>query len=168
MERTLKIILLILIGLLVSVLVSPDTRQTLSTAFKSIISYKYESNYQPLSNEEVTALIQENIHYFAVALQQKDMSTFYVQLSEFWQEKTSVGELNQIFKPFIDAGIDLGSLKKSQPVMDVTPQVTNKADLQVSGHYTTKPFIVHFKQTYTLEHTGEWKLVEFFMDIKNP
>jgi len=55
-----------------------------------------------------------------------------------------------------------------RPIIDSGPRITNNADLHISGHYNTTPSIVSFKQTYYMEGTGEWKLAEFFMDVKKP
>lgn len=156
------------VGLSILLYVNPDARKQLRSALKITSMTSSEKAPPPVSKEETQMLIVQNIDHFAQAVKAKDMSLFYKNISQFWQNKTSVAKLNQVFKPFIDSGIDLRGLRNMKPIIDTGPEVTNKADLHLTGHYDTTPSIVSFKQTYYMEGTGEWKLAEFFMDVKNP
>jgi hypothetical protein len=117
------------------------------------------------SKEAITAMTQESTLLFANAVKAKDMSGFYAKISKFWQEKTSVDELNKAFKPFMDAGIDFTVLKNLQPIFDKEPTLSEYNELIIEGHYPTTPSVAKFRNIY-LKEDGAWKLTGFYMILK--
>ena len=166
MQTLLKIIAVVIIGVGVVSYFSPDARKALSGMTKIFKLSQKDSGPQPISKAAVTQLIKDDMQRFAVSINNKNMAQFYAQLSDFWQARTSVKDLNEVFAPYINSGIDLTVLKNMTPVIDKGPKVTNNADLHVTGHYNTTPSVLQFKQTYYLQGTGEWKLAEFFVEVK--
>jgi hypothetical protein len=115
--------------------------------------------------KEMVKLVQKNMQIFAQSVKEKDMTRFYRSIAPFWQQKTSVKELNGVFAPFMNAAIDLTKLQKLQPVIDKGTKLTQKQDLYILGHYNTKP-LVRFEQTCKHQKDGSWKLVAFFLAVK--
>ena len=118
------------------------------------------------TKEALIALVKENMQYFAVSLKEKSMKRFYNHISPFWQNKTEVKKLNRVFAPFIKSGIDLTPLQKISPIIDKTFILDKTGDLAVAGHYNTTPSVLYFKHTYRADEKGQWKLVEFFVELK--
>ena len=158
------------IALVVSFLyVNPESLKQVSKDFFASITPSADTTApQPLSEAEITKLVQSNMHNFSYSVKQKEMSQFYKNISIFWQKKTSVKKLSITFKPFIDSNIDLTVLDNLQPIFNHAPILTKNADLYVAGYYDTTPSRVQFKQTYYMQGNGEWKLAEFFVGVKKP
>lgn len=82
--------------------------------------------------EEVSALTKESMQAFSKSLKQKNMKNFYNNIAKYWQEKTSVKELNKVFVPFIKAEMDLSGLSKLQPFIEKGSGLTKEGNLLVS------------------------------------
>ena len=157
-------ILIILAGITTFAIYSnPEMRNRICTLMGQ---EKIEAKKVIVTQKEIIALVQDSMQIFAISVNQKDMSNFYSSTADYWQKRTSIAELNKIFNPFIKAGVDLTALEKMQPIIDKRTRVTKKKDLYIVGHYNTKPSVVRFKQTYKHQKSGDWKLVEFFVEIK--
>lgn len=157
--------LIIVIGL--AAFFSPDVKNALLGVTNIFKPSTIESTLPtPLTKGEVKKLIKDDMQRFAVSINNKDMGVFYENLSDFWKSNTNVPTLNQAFAAYINSGIDLTVLQNMTPVIDKGPKITNNEDLYVAGHYNTTPSVVHFKKTYYLQSTGEWKLAEFFVEVR--
>ena len=138
----------------------------LKSKFAELTGQKKIPSKIVVTKDETIKLIKNNMQVFALSVKEKDMTKFYDNISDYWQKRTSVEELNKTFDPFIQSGIDLTLLKNMQPIIDRGTKVTDKKDLYIVGHYNTKPSVVRFKQTYRYQKKGGWKLVEFFVEVK--
>jgi len=161
LKKSLIVIFIALIGGGAIFYSNPDLFQKLMDKTESITSYSLKT---PDTRKQVQ-LIKNHLYDFAISVKEKDMSLFYNHISPFWQQKTSIEELNKVFAPFIKSGIDLTVLKNQNPIIDHI-EVTKAGILHMAGHYNTKPSVLYFKQAYRMEKNGEWKLVEFFIELK--
>jgi len=148
-------ILIVVIGLVV--VFSPEARKTLSETLSG----------SALSSKDVQKLIKNDMQRFSASINNKSMAQFHAQISDLWQARTSVQELNEVFAPFINSGIDLTILNNGKIVIDKGPIIIKNSDLHAEGHYERTPLAVNFKVTYHLQKPDEWKLSEFFIEINN-
>ncbi len=108
---------LIILGAIVAIVViyfNSDMRKRMQNATNNVISKTNEQEKSlplPPTKDEVSKLIKENMQHFAISVNQKDMSVFYKNISTFWQNKTTIKDLNKAFEPFINSGINLTVLK---------------------------------------------------------
>ena len=116
------------------------------------------------SKNELISLTQKNTQIFAQAVNEKNMSGFYDNISSFWQKETNVKALDKAFDAFYQAGIDFTALKNITPVLDKEPTLLN-GRLITEGHYPTSPAVVYFNYSY-INEKGHWKLVGFNINIK--
>jgi len=117
------------------------------------------------SKEKLISLTQENTQIFAQAVNEKNMSGFYDQISSFWQKDTTPEALDKAFDAFYQAGIDFTALKNITPVLDKEPTILKDGRLTTEGHYPTSPAVVYFNYSY-INEKGHWKLVGFNINIK--
>lgn len=82
-----------------------------------------------------------------------------------WQKQTSVKELDKIFAPFLNAGIDLSVLADITPVLDEKPQIKDNIKLTLNGHYSATPNNAYFDYSF-IKEDGNWKLIGFNLHIK--
>ncbi len=122
------------------------------------------SGFTPSGAEEM-ALVRETMNAFAKAVNAKNFKQFHSFISVLWQKQIRVDQLNQIFKPFMDADLDLLFLDNYMPIFDETPSVDPEGVLSIKGYYPTKPSRVHFDFGYIREG-AEWKLVKTHVNIK--
>lgn len=122
------------------------------------------SGATPSGSEEM-ALVRQTMNAFAKAVNQKNFKDFHTSVSLLWQKQITVKEMNQIFKPFIEADIDLLFLDNYMPIFDEAPSMAQEGVLSIKGYYPTKPSRVHFDFGYIREG-ADWKLVKTHVNIK--
>jgi hypothetical protein len=117
------------------------------------------------ANDQLVRMVNDTTQVFGRSLRDKSMQGFYGYISQVWQQQISVDALNKIFKPFIDAELDLSGLKGISPVFDTQPALDDNGVLIVKGYYPSKPLRVLFTQKYVLEGS-EWKLLGINVNAK--
>lgn len=118
------------------------------------------------SNEELVKLTDESMRQFAEAVNAKNFAKFRAYVSHLWQRQYSVKKFNTIFKPFIDANINiLPALRASAPQFDTKPSINENGLLEIDGHYPTSPSRIYFKLKYIYEGL-DWKLAGIYVNIK--
>lgn len=118
------------------------------------------------SNEELVSLTDESMRTFAEAVNAKNFANFRAYVSHLWQSQYSVEKFNKIFKPFIDAKINmLPALRSSTPQFDNKPSINENGLLEIDGHYPTSPSRIYFKLKYIYEGL-DWKLAGIYVNIK--
>jgi len=114
---------------------------------------------------EVVELVSAANHYFSLGVQQGSMQPLYDHISRLWQKQTTVEELDQVFKAFLDARVELMVLDNLPPLFDGQPSFDENNLLVVTGHYNTSPDLVSFEHSYIKEGLS-WKLIGYRMDVK--
>jgi hypothetical protein len=109
------------------------------------------------SESDLKSMTLESLLAFNDGVQKKDFSNFYKQLSPLWQEETTPEKLKELFKGFIEKGIDIAPIKKLQPVFSKDATIDKDDMLVIAGYYPTTPKKVVFELKY-LEEKGDWKL----------
>ena len=133
---------------------------------KSSTQTKTEAKNIVKDKEALITLAETNMQSFALALKKKDMTAFYNDLSDYWQQRTSVEKLNKVFEPLMKSGFDLTVLKNMHPSIGRGIKITKEDHLAIPGNYCVKDALILFEQTYLFEGTKGWKLVGFTLDIK--
>jgi hypothetical protein len=122
------------------------------------------SGVTPSGTEEM-ALVRKTMNTFAKAVNAKNFKDFHAYVSLLWQKQVTAEQLNKIFKPFMDADLDLLFLDNYMPIFDEAPSLNPEGVLSIKGYYPTKPSRVHFDFGYIREG-ADWKLVKTHVNIK--
>jgi hypothetical protein len=117
------------------------------------------------SGADLDALVQDSIHQFALSVNARDFSSFHDQIARVWQQQITIDKLNDVFKPFMDAKMDLTVVDHMTPNFDGPPVTADNGVVSVSGSYPTKPSRVLFDLGYVHESAG-WKLVNINIRVK--
>lgn len=96
------------------------------------------------SKEKLISLTQENTQIFAQAVNEKNMSGFYDNISSFWQKEINAKALDKAFDAFYQAGINFTALKNITPILDKERTLLKDGRLTTEGHYPTSPSVVYF------------------------
>ncbi|MGI9317437.1 MAG: hypothetical protein ACR2QW_08915 [bacterium] len=115
--------------------------------------------------DEAVRLIRKSINHFAESVNQKSMQMFHSQISNLWQQQFSVADLDQAYKAFYDANIDLTVLNDMSPQFNFNPELDQNGVLLIKGRYPTQPSQFHFEQKFIYEGLS-WKLVGFSANIE--
>ena len=115
------------------------------------------------SDEKCNAIVRGSLMAFNQAIQEKSFAAFHKECSAPYREQISVDKLNEIFKEFMDKGIDISFIEKIEPVFDAPPQVDSDGVLMLSGAYAGKPSVA-FKLKYVFED-DQWKIIG--VDVKS-
>jgi len=112
-----------------------------------------------------TALVKKSINEFALSVNEKSMNRFHKHISELWKNQFTVEQLDESFKVFYTAGIDLTVVDNLTPEFDKEPYIDNRNILTISGIFNTSPSKVYFTQNY-MQENGQWKLTGFNINVK--
>jgi len=114
---------------------------------------------------ELIGMTHDIVMAFARSVNARNLEEFHGIISERWRKEQDVQALNDAFKAFMEANINLGPLENMTPVFDAQPSVDDKGWLRVSGHYASTPSRVNFEMGYIEEGIG-WKLGSFKINVK--
>jgi len=118
------------------------------------------------SIDELMDLTDESMLKFAESVNAKDFTEFHSYVSNLWQKQFPVEKFNEIFKPFIDANIDMvPALSAHNPKFDIEPSINDDSLLVLEGHYPTQPSRLMFELSYVYEGIG-WKLIGTKVNIQ--
>ena len=127
------------------------------------------STGQVPSSEQLQDLAKTTILDFNDALQTKDFSNFHRNISKPFQKEASPERFKQVFKAFIDAGIDFEEIRTMQANF-TTPSTIDKSvggkQLKLKGNYATSPRRTNFELKYIPEE-DEWKLISIEINTKD-
>lgn len=93
------------------------------------------------------------------------MLAFHDHIAGIWQQQFSVDDLDQAYKAFCDANIDLTVLDDLTPQFTISSELDQNGILLIAGLYPTRPSQLDFEQKYVCEGLS-WKLVGFSANIK--
>ncbi len=110
------------------------------------------------SEKELKTLTRDSLLAFNKAVAAKDFTGFVSQVSKLWQGQVTAAQLADIFKAFIEQGIDVAFIADSEPVFETPPAIDSDGVLVLKGHYDTKPNKVEFSLKYIYEKPA-WKLI---------
>lgn len=115
---------------------------------------------------ETKSMTESSILSFGKAVKKKDFSGFYEDIATIWQKQTSPEKLEELFKDFLNKGIDLpAALEGKEPVFNQPAAIDSDGVLMIKGYYPTTPNRVVFQLKY-LEEEDEWKLVGIDVNLK--
>ncbi len=75
--------------------------------------------------KEMKQMVNATMLDFALAVNSRDFSNFYKNISQLWQSQITTEKLQELFKPFSDQNIDLTILRGMEPEFDEKPALTN-------------------------------------------
>jgi hypothetical protein len=117
------------------------------------------------SQEETTKLVQGAMKLFSDAVNQKDFTSFYNGIAELWKGQTTVTELQEVFKVFIDNAIDLSVTTTLEPEYAAVPTIDENGVFAIDGQYTFQDGTVIFNQKFFKENDAR-KLMGINIQIK--
>lgn len=117
------------------------------------------------STQEAAQLALASLLSFNEAIQAKSFDSFHAGISKVWQEQITPAKLLEIFRPFVDAEINLAAIKPLAPVFTSPPAINSDGVLILEGEYPTEPSKVFFKLKYVSENKT-WKLLGVNVNVK--
>ena len=131
-----------------------------------LVSFVAHAQSPPVPSDKVLrALTFESMQAFNKAIEAKDFTAFYKQISALWREQITPAKLKSIFATFIEQEIDLAPALLIEPQFDQPAAIDNDGVLVIQGHYDTHPSAVQFRLKYVNEKSA-WKLVGIKVDVK--
>jgi opacity protein-like surface antigen len=116
--------------------------------------------------EDLTSMTETSLISFGQAVKKKDFSGFYEDIASVWQKQTTAEKLEELFKDFLDKGIDLpAAIKGKEPVFNQPASINSDGVLIVKGYYPTTPNRIVFQLKY-LQEEDEWKLIGIDVNLK--
>lgn len=116
---------------------------------------------------ELKKLTDESLLSFNSAVQKADFTDFYKSTAKIWQEQTTPDKLKEIFKKFVDAKFDMGSvIQKRVPTFKPAPAINADGFMEVHGAYNVEGDSLTFTLKYNNEG-GAWKLVGINLQFQN-
>jgi hypothetical protein len=116
--------------------------------------------------DDLRAMTDASIQSFGEAIQDKDFSGFYLEISEVWQKQTTAEKLDEAFKDFYDKDIDLAAaIEGKSPVYDKPAVINPDGVLIVQGYYPTSPNRIVFQLKY-LKEDADWNLLGINVNLK--
>ncbi len=110
------------------------------------------------SNEELSAMASKSIYELGKALNSKNFSDFYSNISLLWQSQTSKEKLFSVFKTFSDNKIDLTVVKDMKPVFIEKPAFVDQRSILLKGYYSVNDKRYYFDLLYIYENK-KWMLL---------
>jgi hypothetical protein len=115
---------------------------------------------------DLISMTESSVLSFGKAVKKKDFSGFYEDIASVWQKQTTAEKLEELFKDFLDKGIDLpAAIKEKEPVFNQPAAINSDGVLMIKGYYPTTPNRVIFQLKY-LQEEDEWKLVGIDVNLK--
>ncbi len=110
------------------------------------------------SHPQYKQLVHDTIHLFGVSVKQKSMVPLYESACQEFRDHVSLPQMNEAYKSFFDANLDMSILDRMTPIFDLEPQISEDGKiLHLKGHYDTHPSKASFDLHY-LNKNGLWKL----------
>ena len=138
--------------------------QHISSPARGLSSGGVSAAQQVPDESEQVRLVREATSVFAKSVQAGSMTGLYRHASDLWRQQTTVEELNEAFRAFLDAGLDLTVLDNYTPQFTEPAAVDSQGVLLITGFYPTEPQQFHFTQRFVREGQS-WKLIGFRADI---
>lgn len=146
-----------------------NTSSTSNTSDAPPVKKADASTGQVPPNEQLQDLARTTILDFNDALQSKDFSDFHRNISKPFQKEASPERFREVFKSFIDAGIDFKEVR-SLTANFTSPATIDKSvggkQLKLKGNYATSPRRTNFELKYVPEG-DEWKLIYIEINTKD-
>jgi len=117
------------------------------------------------SEDESRRMVMATLADFNDAVRAKDFTAFHTKLSARWKQEITPQGLQDLFKVFIDDGINLDPLQAMQPEFDPQPAINAQNELDLAGSFPSKPSRVRFKLSYERE-AGAWKLIGIRVNVE--
>jgi hypothetical protein len=111
---------------------------------------------------ELNQLVRETLIMFNQAVQTQDFRAFYESISKVWQGQVSERRLHEAFQSFIDAKVDISSVKDLDPRFEGAPRIDGDGVLHLRGEFPTQPHRTLFAMRLVYE-APRWKL--FGIDV---
>ncbi|OQX73096.1 MAG: hypothetical protein B6D59_06625 [Campylobacteraceae bacterium 4484_4] len=115
---------------------------------------------------EYKQLVHDTIHLFGVSIKQKSMVPLYESAAQEFREHVTLEQMNEAYKDFIKAQLDMSILDRMSPIFDTAPRISNDGRiLHLKGHYDTHPSKASFDLRY-LKKNGLWKLTGIDISVE--
>ncbi|HKB58555.1 MAG TPA: hypothetical protein VKC56_00775 [Gallionellaceae bacterium] len=115
---------------------------------------------------EQTALAQDAMHHFALAVNARDFTGFHDYIAKAWRRDITVAQLDNAYRGFMDSRINLLPLDHIAPRVEQEPQQRKNGTFFIKGYYPIKSAMVTFKFGYMYEPPN-WKLVLANIHVKS-
>jgi hypothetical protein len=155
---------------------STDTLESASKSFTEPVTM------EPPTERLVRKMIEKTLLDFNEAIKAKAFDEFYTTISDRWKfrgmtqreinedienkrGRITVPMLNTAFKPFIDAGVDISGITKSEMKLFEPPRINSDGVLLAEGQFALPKTRVLFKLEYYFEG-GLWRLFGLSVDLK--
>jgi hypothetical protein len=117
------------------------------------------------SDDKLKEMARESLLAFNKAVHEKSFVNFHKQISTVWQQQITPEKFMESFQPFVDKGLDLSPIKKTDPIFDDPPAIDSQGILTVKGYFPTQPAKVFFRLRYVYEHPT-WKLLGIRVNVE--
>ncbi len=155
---------------------SYDTAETASRAFTEPVSM------EPPTERLTRDMVEKTLLDFNEAIKAKRFDEFFKTISERWKfrgmtkkeidedftnsaNRITIPMLETAFKPFMDSGVDISIITKSEMKFNEPPRINSDGVLLTSGEFVLTKARVLFKLEYYFEG-GRWRLFGLSVDIK--
>lgn len=109
------------------------------------------------SDADLVKLANDTMMSFASAINTNDFSILYRSAAKMWQNQTTVEDMKDHFKVFIDNDVDLSVLQGVDPVFSEKPSFDSGGVLNLKGYYLYPGSQIIFNFEYIYEYP-DWKL----------
>lgn len=119
---------------------------------------------QPTPIEAVT-IVRDATAQFADGVARRDFTRLHEGAAPEFRSTATVADLNQQFKAFLDAGVDLRILENAPPNLTAEPAVGDDGVLRIVGYYDASGIKLEFDYKFVYRHTA-WRLIglQYSMD----
>jgi hypothetical protein len=117
------------------------------------------------SNEELSIMASQSIYELGKAINSKNFSDFYSNISLLWQSQTTKEKLLAVFKTFKDNNIDLTVVKNIKPVFLEKPGFVDQRSILLKGYYNVNEKKYYFDLLYIYEN-NKWMLLGAGINVR--
>lgn len=118
------------------------------------------------TDAEVEQMVGASMQELAMAINNREFSTFYGNVAKLWQAQTSAEALATGFASFSDQNIDLTVLRDMDPIFSEPPRIDEETSvLKAKGYYSTHPSVTYFDLDYIYEHP-DWRLAGVDVNVR--
>ncbi len=145
-----------------------NTSSTSNTSSAPIVEKADASTGKVPADDQLQEMARTTILDFNGALQSEDFTAFHRTISKPFQKEASPARFKEVFKSFIDAGIDFSEVRTLPAYFRPTTIDKSRGakTLNLKGSYSTSPRATNFDLKYVPEGS-DWKLIYIEINTKD-